>query len=242
MITNMANHFFLIALLLSITPYAFAGSLRVEGGTVFTGYNSYKIPKDTGTFVELPKKNFNYYRIETEFDLSEKSVIRLVYAPLQTKYTQPLTDPVTFEGVTFNSGSELKTNFKFNSYRLGYIRNLMEGPLTLRWGLVGKVRDAHIIVSDSTSKKSKKNVGFVPLLHFDLQAQITGGLHFIFDIDGLASSQGRAVDARAELSYAFLERAQIGVLYRVLEGGADNSKLRNFSQFKYTGLSLAWVW
>jgi hypothetical protein len=60
-----------------------------------------------------------------------------------------------------------------------------------------------------------------------------------FDLDGAAARQGRAFDGSLELFFPTAEWAEEGLSagIRVLEGGADNSKVNTFALFQYAFLA-----
>jgi len=55
----------------------------------------------------------------------------------------------------------------------------------------------------------------------------------LVDGDALAAPQGRAEDVLAALKYQFSDRIGLKLGYRILEGGADNDVVYNFSLFNY---------
>ena len=62
---------------------------------------------------------------------------------------------------------------------------------------------------------------------------------FRFDLDGAAAKQGRAFDGSAELFYRADDRSSgISGGIRILEGGADNSKVNTFALLDYAFLAI----
>lgn len=146
---------------------------------------------------------------------------------------------MNFNGQTFSPGSA-KVNYRFNSYRLAYHRELRSSEkLKMNYGLVLKVRDAEIEVVQGSLASSRKDLGLVPLLHFDLKYNFYQDLSVYFDIDGLAAPQGRAFDGGLFLQRAFMDKYEVFAGYRFLEGGADNDKVKTFSYVNYYTLGLS---
>ena len=105
----------------------------------------------------------------------------------------------------------------------------------MRIGFTGKIRDAGIKVSSGTQSAERKNVGFVPLLHFSAAWKISDDARILLDADALAAPQGRAEDVLIayERSFnGFVKTSRIG--YRMVEGGADGGGgVYNFAWIHY---------
>ncbi len=214
----------------------------IEGGTVWQTRNDQAIPGSTGTrfsLSEIDTGPFASYRIYLghRWDHHE---IRALYAPLSIDLNTRLSGPVSFMGSAFAAGTPTSAYYKFNSYRLTYTY-LYEpvGGWNLGLGFTAKIRDAEVRLTQGALSQSKKNVGFVPLLHFRASRSLGGDWGFRFDLDGLAAPQGRAFDAAF-----FLERkipdsrfTAFGG-YRTLEGGADNEEVYNFAWLHYLALGV----
>lgn len=209
--------------------------LRVEAGQGDSRGNRFQIPGDTGTELHMPKAQAAYYRIEAEVMAGQKGLWRLVYAPLTINYTSVADQTTVFNGVTFAAGETLKTSFKFNSYRAGYLYQVMDvsGRFKLWLGGLLKVRDAEIKVSGASGESGYPNVGPVPLLSLKAISNLSSKWQLLFQLDGAASSQGRAFDGTLELNYSIADQARVGFGGRFLEGGANNEKVENFAHVNY---------
>jgi hypothetical protein len=59
--------------------------------------------------------------------------------------------------------------------------------------------------------------------------------------DALAAPQGRAEDVLIAATYKLSERLGIRAGYRILEGGADNAEVYNFSWFNYASVGITYT-
>lgn len=231
--------------LLFLSFPVFAGEFRIEGSIIDFTRNEIAIPGDKGNLFNTAddgwkQKNGVTYRVYYTHQIDEKSSLRILFAPLSTSFTGEFKNPTNFNGKIFNPGSAV-VNYKFNSYRLGYIRKFYETEkLVMNLGFVGKIRDAKIEVIQGSSSSARKDLGFVPLLHFDAQYNFYKDLSLNFDLDGLAAPQGRAFDGGLFLQRGFQDKYKVFAGYRFLEGGADNEKVKTFSFVHYysAGISL----
>lgn len=219
-------------------------SLDLETGPVWNTYNKVAIPNDgTGTKFSLTEavdvESKIAFRVKLGYKIAERHSISLLYAPLSLKGAGTLRSNIDFNKNLFLTGSDIDAVYKFNSYRLTYAYTWINKPkLKFKVGVTAKIRDAKISISDSATNSVKENVGFVPLLHFDLLWIITERLSFKTDLDAMIAPQGRAED----LFMGFLLRAypflSFKLGYRVVEGGADVTSVYNFACLQYltTGL------
>lgn len=208
---------------------------RLEAGSVGTGYNYFQIPGDTGTRVNLPKGGSNlFFRLSGGFAISDQSLIRVLIAPLKVAYNLTPTANIEFNQQTFSANETTKVEYKFNSYRVSYIYHFKtDSTLKPRIGGTLKIRDAYIRVSQDGVSSTRSDLGLVPLLNLGAEWVIHDKWAFDFDLDGLASPQGRAFDGLIESKYSVAEKSKLGLGYRFVEGGADNNKVRNFALFNY---------
>ena len=100
-------------------------------------------------------------------------------------------------------------------------------------GFTAKIRDAKISVRGNGIESVKKNVGFVPIIHFRLLWNFSNSFAFLLDGDALAAPQGRAEDVLAALTMQVSDRIDLKLGYRILEGGADNDKVYTFALIHY---------
>lgn len=103
-------------------------------------------------------------------------------------------------------------------------------------GFTAKIRDAKIAVKGAGLESEKTNVGFVPIIHFRVLWKFVKGLAFLLDGDALAAPQGRAEDFLAAIQIRVSDRIDLKGGYRILEGGADNDEVYNFTLINYASL------
>jgi hypothetical protein len=214
--------------------------LDVEGGAAWEGlYNRVQIPGTTGTRFDLTT-DFNrgstpYFRLRAGYTFADRHTISVLYAPLSFRSSGTPQQALRFAGTTFAPGAELERLYQFNSYRLTYRFDFLRRErLRIGAGLTAKIRDAIIRLESPTEAAEKTDVGFVPIIHIYLAWQMAPRLGLLVEGDALAAPQGRAADVFAGLTYALRpDRLSLKAGYRLLEGGADNEVVYNFSWINY---------
>jgi hypothetical protein len=220
--------------------------LDLESGLVFTGYNNVRIPGDEGTFFSLkddlnPKAEF-FYRIRFDYTIKSRHTFSLLYAPLETSSEGSVENNIFFEGVEFPANTELIGTYKFNSYRLTYRYTIVQKPgFEFGLGITAKIRDASIALSSIGLTSEKTNVGFVPIINFRLLWKIDEKFGLQLDGDALAAPQGRAEDVQIAATYKISDSFKMRIGYRILEGGADNAVVYNFSLFHYATAGISYT-
>ena len=220
--------------------------IDLESGAVFTGKNNVRIPGNQGTLFSLKddliSKTAFFYRIRLSYTIKSRHTISLLYAPLETKSEGSVSQDILFEGVIFPANAELKGTYKFNSYRLTYRYDFVKKPrFEFGLGLTAKIRDAKIALTSPGLASEKTNVGFVPLINFRLLWNIDDNLGLLLDGDALAAPQGRAEDILVAVTYKLSDGFGIRAGYRILEGGADNDEVYNFSLFHYASVGITYT-
>jgi hypothetical protein len=214
-------------------------SLDAETGGAIFGYNNIRIPGDAGTDFSIADDNFlrqltPFFRGRVSYTIGERHTVSALYAPLVISARGTFEEPVRFNNEIFAQDIGTYAKWKFNSYRLSYQYAFFKRErLTLAAGLTGKIRDAEISLHNPYVESSKKNVGFVPLVRFYGDWTIAPGCHVILDGDALASKQGRAEDILLAVGYDANDFLRLKFGYRMLEGGADNDEVYNFSLVNY---------
>jgi hypothetical protein len=232
---------FLLLLLFTFPCWA-SSQINLELGQVENTYNKVKISGDVGTRFNLAPSfddvNF-YYRLSFSHKFKSRHGFRLLYAPLKITGDRSYSDNINFQGVQFNANENITTEYQFNSYRGSYFYQLIdEARWIVRIGATLKVRDAKVELKQGSTSKFKKNTGLVPLFYLFSEYKWDHGFRIAFDFDGLAAPQGRAFDIGLMLGKYILSSLHINIGYRVLEGGVDNEKVYNFSQFNYLFTSI----
>jgi hypothetical protein len=233
--------FLLLFLKISVNAQAI---IDIETGAVFNGYNDVRIPGDKGTLFslndDLKAKTKIFYRLRASYKIKSRHTISLLYAPLETKSEGSITNDIFFEGVIFPANIPLNGTYKFNSYRLTYRYDIVNKPkIVFGLGFTAKIRDARISLSSLDMAAEKTNVGFVPIINFNLFWKIDDKIGLLLDGDALAAPQGRAEDVLIAATYKFSDIFRFRAGYRVLEGGADNDTVYNFALFHYVTLGFS---
>ena len=107
--------------------------------------------------------------------------------------------------------------------RLTY-RYLLHESDRWRWriGATAFIRDAKVQLRQAGRVATDSNIGFVPLLSTSVEYAIAPRWTAMIDLDGLVSTQGRAIDASAKIRYDLNDSWFVSAGYRVFEGGVDN--------------------
>lgn len=219
-------------------------SLEFETGAVWQSRNEIQIPDNAGgtrfALTDLQGHGPQAQRrVEAIWNIAHRHSVRFVYAPLEFSGAGTLASPVRFAGGTFTPGSPVDSEYKFDSYRLTYRYLLHESD---RWrfriGATGFIRDARVELRQQGTVASDSNVGFVPLLSANLEYGITPRWTLLLDVDGLISTQGRAIDAAAKIRYALNDAWYVSAGYRVFEGGVDNDERFAFGWYNFAVVSL----
>lgn len=238
----------IFVLLLSFSfsiPAKTQAQIDLESGVVFTGYNNVRIPGDEGTRFSLkddlkPEAAF-FYRLRFSYTLWSRHTLSLLYAPLEVTSAGSVSEDIFFEGVVFPANTNLDATYVFNSYRLTYRYEIVRKPgVEFGLGFTAKIRDAKIALSAPGLAAEKTNVGFVPIINFRLLWNMTDRLGLLLYGDALAAPQGRAEDVLLALTWNLSERFRIRAGYRILEGGADNDEVYNFSLFNYVSVGFTY--
>ncbi|WP_229214989.1 hypothetical protein [Dyadobacter bucti] len=213
--------------------------LDLEGGVVLgTNYNDIRLPGTSGTLVDVNKQleisPRIFYRVRAGYTIADRHTISALYAPLTVKYSGSFDQNVNFNNAVYNQNEDVRFDYKFNSYRLTYRYDfVVSGLWRAGAGLTGKIRDADVRLRNASTDRHFSNVGFVPLVNFYVAYKPAARWTAVLEGDALASKFGRAEDIFAGLSYDINPNFSIKLGYRVVEGGADNDEIYNFTWINY---------
>ncbi len=238
--TRISALFFLLAFV-TVFPAQAQWELDIETGAIFSGYNDVRIPGAGGTRFSLTEEltidPSVFFRARLFYDFNPRHHVGILIAPLSLSSTGQLDRDLIFQDETFAAGTPLDATYRFNSYRLIYRYDFLRVErFELGIGFTAKIRDAEISVRGDGREGIKTNVGFVPILHFRVLWHMSDKLGFFLDGDALAAPQGRAEDVFVALTYKISEPVRLKLGYRLLEGGADNDEVFNFSLFNYASV------
>jgi len=221
-------------------------SVDVEGGAAFNGYNDVRIPGNTGTDLslseELKSDAVGFWRVRLAVDLGQRHRLLLLAAPLRIEASGAVDRDVDYNGARFTAGESLTARYRFDSYRLTYHYALIDSDrLRFDLGFTAKIRDASIGIEGGNKSSEKTNTGFVPLVNFALDWSLGPRLGLVFEGDALAAPQGRAEDILLAFYADIADGLRLRSGYRILEGGADNDEVYNFTLVHYLsfGVTLA---
>lgn len=219
-------------------------SFDIETGVAVNGYNDVRIPGDIGSDISLTDDlesdatPFIRFFISRDFG---RNHLGLLIAPLRIEAEGTVDRQIDFNGTTFAANSQLRSRYRFDSYRLSYWYDIVsEDNIVLGLGLTAKIRDAAIALSSDQRSSEKTNTGFVPLLHLDLTWYLSEKIALLLKGDGLAAPQGRAEDFLVAIDGAVSDRMHLRAGYRILEGGADNDEVYNFTAVHYGVIGVSW--
>ena len=233
----------------SIFIFSFVKSqliLDLESGAAAFGYNDVRISGSEGTQFSLStdfKNNVSpFFRARVQYNIGKRHSVLALYAPLTIKSNGIFQKDIYFQDVIFKAGYITNSTWKFNSYRLTYQYNIIvKEKILFAVGLTAKIRDAKIALSNSDMSAEKTNLGIVPLIRFYADWKVAKKMHLILDGDALVAKQGRAEDILLAIGYDPIERLSIKLGYRLLEGGADNDEVYNFSSVHYAAIGASWT-
>ncbi len=223
----------------SYQPIMAQFKLDLEGGVVLgTNYNDIRLPGTSGTLVDVNKQleisPRIFYRVRAGYTIADRHTISALYAPLTVKYSGSFDQNVNFNNAVYNQNEDVRFDYKFNSYRLTYRYDfVVSGLWRAGAGLTGKIRDADVRLRNASTDRHFSNVGFVPLVNFYVAYKPAARWTAVLEGDALASKFGRAEDIFAGLSYDINPNFSIKLGYRVVEGGADNDEIYNFTWINY---------
>ena len=165
-------------------------STDLETGFVQTQYNDVRLPGETGSPISLKddlkgSPDF-FYRIRCNYQINDKHLISVLYAPLSLQYSGKINRDVYYGGELFEANSEINARYMFNSYRLTYrYMKVNNDRWKFGYGLTIKVRDAIIELKSEDKVAGLANVGPVPIINFYLSYSVSGPFTLVLDGDAL---------------------------------------------------------
>ncbi len=224
--------------------------LSLESGYVSTQYNDVRAPNGDqapGTLFSL-SDDFDdggsgyFLRGEIAYLIASKHMLELTAVPLTIEYQSSTGTPILFKGSTF-AGEDVDGQYQFNTYRVSYRYRLVDkSKVTFDLGASLLVRDARIALTQGPVTEEDTDLGYVPLVSFELNYNAADRLAFMLKGDALVGPVGRAEDIFAGLLYDIIDdQLQIKAGYRVIEGGADVDQVYNFAFFHFADLGIVYT-
>jgi len=99
------------------------------------------------------------------------------------------------------------------------------------------IRDTRAELRQQGVTASDSNVGVVPLLSASVEYDFGPRWTALLDFDGLAGTQGRAIDAAVKIRYDLTDAWYMTAGYRVFKGGVDNDRYA-FGWYNFALISL----
>lgn len=104
------------------------------------------------------------------------------------------------------------------------------------------MRDARIALSQGAISEETTDLGFVPLVSFDVRYRATNAFHIVMKGDALVGSQGRAEDIFIGMNHSlFKPGLSYRFGYRIIEGGADVDQVYNFSLIHFAAVGISYL-
>ena len=230
--------FKILIILFLFSSNSIANELVLELGKPRTNFNYFQKPNNNENRVDLESnKNSTSLRLSFKYNLNKNWQLYLLYAPLKLNYEFISKKDFNYNNSNFQKNKTTNVSYKFNSYRIGFLRNYKKENFKWWYGFVGKIRDAEIKVSQANKSDSFDNVGFVPLLSLGIEYYLSKKISLYSQLDGLAAPQGSAYDFNIDFRYKIQNHSSISIGNRTLGGGADNDSLKNFANFNTYYLS-----
>ncbi len=221
-------------------------TIELEGGPAWQSSNTVEVPND-GTATRFSLSGLvgsgpaPAGRLYATWHISDRHSTRLLVAPLTLTESGIPSDDIGFAGETYSANESTQATYRFNSYRLTYRYQLLEGNRTNVWvGLTGKIRDAKIELEQGDTTSFDDDLGVLPLAHIGAEWRPVAPWSIRLDADALAGGPGRAIDAALTFGYDLNERWTVNAGYRILEGGADVEQVYNFATLHYAIAGLRW--
>lgn len=249
----MMKHFLIVLSCIFISQQAAKAqiSITAESGLVMNGYNNARYFNEDGKNGDLfsltddfsNAKPTVYARIELKWQFLDRNIIELTAAPLAFDYSGLQLNSLRFGDNTYSAtGAETTARYEFNTYRASYRYQLIQSDKwLLSAGASLLVRDARIAVDQGNVSEETTDLGFVPLVSFDISYLCSDKINFILKGDALVGPVGRAEDVLLGATYQLVdEHLKLRVGYRIIEGGADVSQVYNFSLIHFAALGLSY--
>jgi hypothetical protein len=218
---------------------------EAEAGRVWAGRADVRIPNEGGTRFslvdDLEPSSSNYTRIRIGGLFGERHRVLFTWAPLSVDSRGSFEEAVRFNDTLFPADTPLNGRYVFDNYRLTYRYRFQDrGRFRSELGATLFVRDAEISLRGGGLSDTDDDLGFVPLLSGRLEYVLNETWRLVADGDTLIGPQGRATDILFALEVSSRDSLNMGLGYRILEGGADVDEVYTFSLFHHAALTLSW--
>ncbi|MGK0359244.1 MAG: hypothetical protein ACI9U2_001545 [Bradymonadia bacterium] len=177
---------------------------------------------------------FAFVRLSADVTFADRHIVTLLYQPLELVGQTVFSQDHVFDGLTFPEGTPVDVQYSFPFWRASYMYDLADGDdRTLALGGSLQIRNATIAFTsaDGTLRRSRRNIGPVPVLKVRAQQRFASGYWIATEIDGIYAPisvingsdnevTGAIIDASLRAGFATPVGADFFLNLRYLAGGA----------------------
>lgn len=175
-----------------------------------------------------------FARLSADVTFSKRHIVTLLYQPLELIGQTVFSQDHVFDGLTFPEGTPVDVQYSFPFWRASYMYDLADGDdQTLALGGSMQIRNATIAFTsaDGTLRRSRRNIGPVPVIKVRAQQRFDSGYWIGTEIDGMYAPisvingsdnevTGAILDASLRAGFATPVGADMFLNLRYLGGGA----------------------
>jgi membrane-associated phospholipid phosphatase len=204
-------------------------------GPAFLGENNVRSPAGSGTAITLDSFDkqddpTTTAGISLDTILSDHHTLTLSFDPFESRDNGRFSEPVSFAGMTFPAGAEIRSAYRYYEGKLRYSYNLFRnGPWILKFG-------ASLSFQWTTIKLEDKNGGpsgqaedwvVVPLVHAQAGYKFTDRWRLTADGSWMSLSTNCYREASVQLRHVINRHWDVGGGYRYYANRIDTAELYN---------------
>lgn len=232
--------------------YVELGALAIASHTFQSGRN--------GSLFDLKTEGnqstmFFFARLSAELELMRRHSFIFVYQPIDLRTEAVAKRDLSFDQVTFRTGTPMNVRYGFDFYRLTYQFDVFKSPrYELAFGLGGQVRNAKIIFTsvDGQQRSISDDLGFVPLLRLRARYTFQNGLWLGAEADGFYANVAVLNGGRSDVEGAIWDASlRVGLRLttfmdaflnlRYLGGGANGTSASGGDNIGGDGYTYNWL-
>lgn len=238
----------------NVALFAFAevGALGFVHHTFQSGKN--------GTLFDLRTEGnqstmFLFLRLSAELNLFKRHSLIFVYQPIDLRTEAVTKRDVSFDQVTFPTGTPIDIRYGFDFYRLTYQFDLFKSSrYELAFGLGGQLRNAKIVFGsvDGRQRSVSDDLGFVPLLRLRGRYTFSNGVWLGLEADGFYANirglnggrsdvEGAIWDASLRAGVTLTSFLDAFVNLRYLGGGGNGTSSNGSDNLGGDGYTYNWL-
>ncbi len=166
-----------------------------------------------------------------------------VFSPFEVREGTQLISDIDFGGTTFPSGSEVRSRYVANDYRIGYGYGVIESG---DWGLtvIGSVAAFDTLVELSSENSSNKvdETLFRPMLGMRIRFSASERWHLFAGYSIWDDSKVSLRDATIQAGYRLNKSWLVTLGYREAKREVDTEKIRNGLRLDQYSVGLWYLW